>query len=100
MALAASDGHQVWRETLGGAIYSSVAVSGDGSRAVVGVGWDVLAVRTGDGRVMWRKRLDGLVSGSPSLVGDRVYVTTRGGSLWALSTGGASAGRPGAGSGK
>jgi outer membrane protein assembly factor BamB len=86
VALSAVDGHEVWRRELQGAVYSSASVSGDGTRVVVGAGWDVVSLRTDNGAIVWRQRLDGLVSSSPSLVGSRVYVATRKGALWALDT--------------
>jgi outer membrane protein assembly factor BamB len=62
-------------------------VSGDGGAVVFGASdGNLYAVRAADGAKLWSIRLGGQVTGSPTLVGDRIYVTTRRGGLWALTT--------------
>jgi outer membrane protein assembly factor BamB len=87
VALEATTGRELWRYEARASILSSPAVSGDGRAVVFGSNdGRVHALATGDGRVIWSTEIDGQVSGSPTLVGDRIYVTSRRGSLWALQT--------------
>jgi len=66
---------------------SSPAVSGDGRAVVFGASdGDVYAVRADSGEEFLSVHLGGRVSGSPTLVGDRIYVTSHRGGLWALVT--------------
>jgi outer membrane protein assembly factor BamB len=86
-ALDATTGHERWRHESKASIISSPAVSGDGRAVVFGANdGRVTALSTVDGREIWSTRLDGQVSGSPTLVGNRIYITSREGSLWALET--------------
>jgi outer membrane protein assembly factor BamB len=87
IALDARTGRVLWRYDAGAGILSSPAVSGDGRAVVFGASdGRVYALSTADGHVIWSTLLDGQVSGSPTLVGKRIYVTSQGGSLWALET--------------
>jgi outer membrane protein assembly factor BamB len=87
VALDATNGRPRWRHESTAAVLSSPAVSGDGRAVVFGANdGSVTALATVDGHVIWSTRLDGQVSGSPTLVGNRIYVTSREGSLWALET--------------
>ena len=66
---------------------SSPAVSGDGKAVVFGTARGfVYAVRADTGEKLWGFYVGGEVSGSPTLVGNRVYVTSKKGGLWALAT--------------
>jgi outer membrane protein assembly factor BamB len=47
---------------------------------------DIIAVSAVSGEEMWREHLGSMVSGSPTLVGNRIYVTTHKGGMWALTT--------------
>jgi outer membrane protein assembly factor BamB len=87
VALDAASGRERWRYEARAGILSSPAVSGDGRAVVFGSNdGRVHALATRDGSVIWATQIDGQVSGSPTLVGSRIYVTSRGGSLWALQT--------------
>jgi outer membrane protein assembly factor BamB len=86
-SIDAATGARRWTFHVGARIMSSPAVSGDGRAVVFGAGdGRVYAVRATTGEAIWSIQLDGQVSGSPSLVGGRIYVTSRKGALWALST--------------
>lgn len=87
LALDARDGRVLWSRNAGAGILSSPAVSGDGRAVVFGASdGNVYALATRDGHLIWSTPLDGQVSGSPTLVGNRIYITSRRGSLWALET--------------
>jgi outer membrane protein assembly factor BamB len=86
-AIDARNGQTVWTVDVGAHLYSSPAVSGDGRAVVFGAGdGNVIAVSAASGKEMWRQHLGGMVTGSPTLVGNRIYVTTQKGGLWALAT--------------
>jgi outer membrane protein assembly factor BamB len=86
-AIDARSGKTVWEHDVGAHLYSSPAVSGDGRAVVLGAGdGDILAVSAVTGEQIWREHLGSMVSGSPTLVGNRIYVTTHKGGLWALET--------------
>jgi outer membrane protein assembly factor BamB len=86
-AIDARNGQTVWAVDVGAHLYSSPAVSGDGRAVVFGAGdGNIVAVDAMTGAEMWRQHLGSLVSGSPTLVGNRIYVTTHKGGLWALET--------------
>jgi len=86
-AIDAHDGRSIWTVDVGARLYSSPAVSGDGRAVVFGAAsGDLIAVNAVSGDEMWRKHLGSMVSGSPTLVGNRIYVTTHKGGLWALAT--------------
>jgi outer membrane protein assembly factor BamB len=87
IALDATSGRVLWERDAGAGILSSPAVSGDGRAVVFGASdGRIRALATADGSLIWSAELDGEVSGSPTLVGNRIYVTSRRGSLWALET--------------
>jgi outer membrane protein assembly factor BamB len=86
-ALDARSGQSVWTVDVGAHLYSSPAVSGDGRAVVFGAGdGNIIAVSATTGETMWRQHLGAMVTGSPTLVGNRIYVTTHKGGLWALET--------------
>jgi len=86
-AIDARSGQSVWTVDVGSHLYSSPAVSGDGRAVVFGVSdGSIMAVSALSGAEMWREHLGSMVSGSPTLVGNRIYVTTHKGGLWALET--------------
>lgn len=86
-AIEAATGQLRWMLPVGARILSSPAVSGDGRAVVFGASNGRLyAVRADTGARIWETHIGGQVSGSPTLVRDRIYVTSKQGSLWALST--------------
>ena len=86
-AIDAEDGETRWTYQVGARIMSSPAVSGDGRAVVFGAGNGTLyAADAETGAPLWDIRIGGEVSGSPTLVGNQIYVTTRKGGLWALTT--------------
>jgi outer membrane protein assembly factor BamB len=86
-AISAVDGTTRWTYRVAATIMSSPAVSGDGRAVVFGAGNGVLyAARADTGEALWDIRIGGQVTGSPTLVGSQIYVTTRKGGLWALTT--------------
>jgi protein-L-isoaspartate(D-aspartate) O-methyltransferase len=87
IALDAKTGALRWEHDVRASIHSSPAVSGDGRAVVFGASdGRVYALGTSDGSEIWSTWVGGQVSGSPTLVRDRIYVTSKRGSLWALET--------------
>ncbi|HBR97759.1 MAG TPA: hypothetical protein DD979_10330 [Gammaproteobacteria bacterium] len=85
-ALDLATGEKRWG-VVAGWIQSSPAISGDGSRIVLGSNdQHVYALNTADGSVAWRFKTDGAVNATPILVEDWVYVAARLGSLYALQS--------------
>jgi outer membrane protein assembly factor BamB len=83
----AVDGSMRWTYQVHARIMSSPAVSGDGRAVVFGASdGNVYAARADTGEALWVIRIGGQVSGSPTLVRNQIYVTTRKGGLWALTT--------------
>jgi outer membrane protein assembly factor BamB len=86
-AIDGATGATKWTFQTGARIMSSPAVSGEGRAVVFGASdGNVYAVRTDTGEKLWSVHVGGNVTGSPALVGDRVYVTSHRGGLWALRT--------------
>ncbi len=86
-AIDVDTGRDRWSFRAGGQINSSPAVSGDGHAVVFGASDGKLyAVRASDGEKLWDFQVGGQVSGSPTLAKNRIYVTSRKGELWALTT--------------
>ncbi len=87
ISLDAKNGQARWEHDVRASIYSSPAVAGDGRTVVFGASdGRVYSLATTDGREIWSTWVGGQVSGSPTLVRNRIYITSRRGSLWALQT--------------
>jgi protein-L-isoaspartate(D-aspartate) O-methyltransferase len=87
IALDARTGQPRWEHDVRASIMSSPALSGDGRVVVFGASDGRLyALAATDGREIWSTWVGGQVSGSPTLVRNRIYVTSKRGSLWALET--------------
>jgi protein-L-isoaspartate(D-aspartate) O-methyltransferase len=87
IALDGRSGRLRWEHDVRASIMSSPAVSGDGRVVVFGASdGRVYALATTDGSEIWSTWVGGQVSGSPTLVRNRIYVTSKRGSLWALET--------------
>jgi len=87
IALDAHTGRMRWEHDVRASIMSSPAVAGDGRAVVFGASdGRVYALSTADGSEIWSTWVGGQVTGSPTLVRNRIYVTSKRGSLWALET--------------
>ncbi|MEW6049656.1 MAG: PQQ-binding-like beta-propeller repeat protein [Candidatus Zixiibacteriota bacterium] len=84
MALAVSDGRQVWRTHLDGPCAGAVAVAG--LLYVGDVLGNLLALTPDSGTIVWRVNVGSPMWGSPTVAGDRVVIGHSGGDLVALDS--------------
>jgi outer membrane protein assembly factor BamB len=83
VALAATDGHQLWRHPLPGRSESSPLVVGD--KVIVGCECNtVFALNKTTGKTIWERHVNGAVKASPTYSNGIVYVGDYGGELNAI----------------
>ncbi len=83
VALAAADGHQIWRHPLPGRTESSPLVVGN--KVIVGCECNtVYALDKATGKTLWERHVNGAVKASPAYSNGIVYVGDYGGELNAI----------------